>query len=154
MNYTEIESKSDCEIVYVHGAVASDLTKFLAPSVPWVWVIGHRPNRYVQWWDATVPLNAKHDDFTGSIRNMCFDLQLPTADFLSRAAEFDDHGLVLIQSDQQIPDTLTLDLIPESQQNAVLIQNGAKLRIYLPHAIETAQVQSFTKGYLATVVGT
>lgn len=68
--------------------------------------------------------------------------------------DFDDHGLLLIQSRHQMPDTLCLERINESQQNSVLMQNGATLRIYLPHAIETAQVQSFKKGYLSTIIVT
>ena len=153
MNCTEIEELPDCELVYVHGAIVSVLARFLDPSVPWVWILGHRPNRYVQWWKTSVPLNAISSVYTGSVRDLCLDLQLSTRDFMSRATEFDDHGLVLIQSHHQMPDTLCLEQIPESQQKNVLIQNGATMRIYLPHSIETAQVQSFTKGYLSTVIG-
>ncbi len=154
MNCTEIEEHPDCELVYVHGAVVSVLANFLDISVPWVWILGHRPNRYVHWWETTVPLNMCGKVFTGSVRDMCLDLQMLTSDFVSRSIDFDDHGLVLIQSHQQMPDTLCLERIPKPQQNSVLIQNGATLRIYLPHAIETAQVQSFKKGYLATIIGT
>lgn len=153
MNCTEIEGHSDCEIVYVHGAVASVLAKFLDASVPWVWILGHRPNRYLQWWETTVPLNVDGTVFTGSVRDICLDLQMLTSDFVSRSTDFDEHGFVLIQSRQQMPDTLCLERIPEPQQNSVLMQNGATLRIYLPHAIETAQVQSFKKGYLSTIIG-
>ena len=70
-----------------------------------------------------------------------------------RATEFDNHGLDLIQSRKPMPDTLSLSSVPEGQQNSVLRQNGATLRIYLPHAVETAQVRSFTRGYLASLVG-
>lgn len=154
MNHTEIQELSDCEIVYVHGAIVSVLAKFLDLSIPWVWVLGHRPNRCFQWWDTSIPLNLTGSTFNGSVRDICLDIQLPTCDFVSRATEFDDHGLVLIQSHQRMPDTLCLERIPDSQQNAVLIQNGATLRMYLPHAIETAQVQSFRKGYLASRIGT
>ena len=154
MNCTEIKELPDFELVYVHGAIVSVLAKFLDPLIPWVWILGHRPNRYIEWWKTTVPLNCSGSVFTGSVRGLCLDVQLPTHDFLIRATEFDEHGLVLIQSRQQMPDTLCLDRIPESQQRDVLIRNGATLRIYLPHAIETAQVQSFTKGYLSTVIGT
>ena len=101
-----------------------------------------------------MPLNTDGADFSGSVRRLCLDLQLPTHEFISRAAEFDDHGLVLIQSNYQMPDTLSLDTIPQTQQNAILMQNGATMRMYLPHAIETAQVQSFAKGYLETIIGT
>lgn len=154
MNSTEIEETTDSEIVYVHEAIVSVLAQLLDSSVPWVWILGHCPNRYVQWWDANISLNTSNSPFTGSVRDLSFDLQLPTRDFVSRATEFDDHGLVLIQSQQQMPDTLCLERISESQQNDVLIKNGAVMRIYLPHAIETAQVQSFVKGYLTTVIGT
>jgi hypothetical protein len=152
MHCSEIETRSDCEIVYVYGGVVSDLAMFLAPSVPWVWILGHRPNRYLEWWDTTVPLNTHGVSFDGSVRNLCLDLQLPTVDFLARATEFDKHGLELIQSNRPMPETLTLNTVPESQRKTVLIQNGATLKIFLPHAGETAQVQSFTKGYLATIV--
>ena len=152
MHCTDIESRPDCEIVYVHGAVASALARFLDPTVPWVWILGHCPNRYMQWWDTTIPLNTGGSSFTGSVRSLFLDLQLPTHEFISCAAEFDDHGLVLIQSKHQMPNTLSLDTIPQTQQNAILMQNGATLRMYLPHAIETAQVQSFAKLRLPTLM--
>lgn len=153
MNCTEIVNHPDCEVVYVHGAVVSLLAKFLDISVPWVWILCHRPNRYVNWWEATVPLDVGGTVFSGSVRNLCFDLQMSTSDFISRAGDFDDHSLVLLQSREPMPDSLCLERIPEPQQNSVLIQNGATLRIYLPHAVETAQVQSFRKGYLASIIG-
>lgn len=153
MNCTEIEDRHDCEIVYVHGATVSVLANLLDTSIPWVWILGHRPNRFVQWWETTVPLNTSEGLFTGSVRDMSFDFQMLTADFVSRSIDFNDYGLVLIQSRQQMPDTLCLERIPELQKNKVLMQNGAILRIFLPHAIETAQVQSFRKGYLTTIIG-
>lgn len=154
MECSEIESRPDCEIVYVYGAVASVLAKFLMPKVPWVWILGHYSNESIQWWNTTIPLNTHGSSLTASVRGLSFDLQMPTTDFMSRAEDFDNHGLILIQSRHQMPDTLLLDRIPENQQNAILMNNGAILRIYLPHAVETAQVQSFTKGHLATVIST
>ncbi|MDB5391757.1 MAG: hypothetical protein JWM11_7403 [Planctomycetaceae bacterium] len=153
MNCTEITELPDGEIVYVHGALVSALATLLDSSVPWVWILGHRPNMVVQWWNATVPLNVKGAVISGSVRDLRLDLQMPTQDFISCAEEFDDHGLVLIQSYRQMPDTLDLERIPDWHQKDVLIQNGATMRIYLPHAVETARVQCFTKGYLATVIG-
>jgi hypothetical protein len=153
MDYSEIEARQDCEIIYVHGAVVSNLAQFLDAAVPWVWILGHRPNRYVQWWNTAVAINTDGARLTGLVRNLCFDLQIPTQTFLAGAVDFDDHGIALIQSHRPMPDTLSLAAIPESQHNRVLRQNGATLSIYLPHAIETAQVQSFVKGYLATIVG-
>lgn len=153
MKYSEIEHREDSELVYVHGAIVSVLATLLEASVAWVWILGHRPNRYVQWWESRVPLNTTGSIFTGEVRDITLDLQMPTEEFVSRATEFDDHGLVLIQSRQRMPDTLCLERIPEHQQNEVLKENNATLRMYLPHATETAQVQSFRRGYLSTVIG-
>ncbi len=57
MNCTEIKELPDFELVYVHGAIVSVLAKFLDPLIPWVWILGHRPNQYIEWWKTTVPLN-------------------------------------------------------------------------------------------------
>lgn len=154
MKCSEIHERIDCEIVYVYGAVVSVLAHFLDESVPWVWILGHSPNQCVRWWKSAVPLNTDGAFFSGSVRGVSFDLQMPTRDFISRSIDFDDHGLVLIQSYQQMPDTLCLERIHEHQQNNILMQNGATLRIYLPHAIETAQVKCFKKGHLAAIIGT
>ena len=130
------------------------LSAFLDSSVPWIWIIGHRPNRFVEWWHCEVPLRTQGAGFTGLVRDLCFDLQLPTNEFLSRATEFDDHGLDLIKGFQQMPDTLCLERIADSEQHKVLMHNEATMRIYLPHAGETALVQSFTIGRLSSVIGT
>ena len=154
MKCSDIDVLPDYERIYVYGATVSSLVPVLDSAVPWVWILGHRPNRYSEWWQTTVPLNTNGTSFIGSVRNICLDIQMPTSDFIAQATDFDEHGLVLIQSRQQMPDTLCLERSRESDQRKVLVQNGATLRIYLPHAVETALVQSFNKGYLASVRGT
>lgn len=148
MNQTEIEQLSDYEHVYIHEATASKLAAWIDPSIPWIWILEHCPNPHAQWWQDEVPLHTNGTRFTGLVRGLCFDLQLPTNEFISRAEQFDDHGLNLVQSRRQMPDTLCFGRIPESKHHRVLIQNGATMKIYLPHAGETALVQSFRKGYL------
>lgn len=73
---------------------------------------------------------------------MEFDLQLPTARFLELLPEFEDHGIALLQMTRKVPDTFTLDRIPEDVANRVLVQNGLHLRFYLPHANECALLAS------------
>jgi hypothetical protein len=51
-----------------------------------------------------------------------------------------------------MPSTLDLSRIVDSQKVNVLRKDGAFHRIYLPHAVETAQVQCFEKGYLKTIL--
>ena len=138
------------DMLFVHGAVVSHLARFLHPEVPYVWVLGHMPNRLSQWWHANVPLNLQQN-ITAQVRLMSYDIQLSTRDFLSQAEYFDDSGLLLIQSNKSMPDSLHLFQIQESQQDMVIIQNGGFLRMYLPHAIETASVICYQSGYLAQV---
>jgi hypothetical protein len=52
-----------------------------------------------------------------------------------------------------MPNALDLSRIPEVQQDKVLIDNSAFLRIYLPHAVETACVVCYQAGYLVAAGG-
>ena len=151
MSTTKILESDGVETLYMHGATVSTLTPLLNPQVPWVWILGHVPNRYVDWWQTSLPINNVGSPVTAEFRLIGYDLLLPTSRFLELAVEFEDHGLVLIQSHQRMPSTLDLSRIPDNQLANVLRSNGAFLRMYLPHAVETAQVQCFEKGYLARV---
>jgi hypothetical protein len=147
----EIIEKDYMESLYIHNATVSDLARYLNPNVPWVWILGHLPNRIVEWWDTSIPINKQGASVKAKARSIIYDLMLETKEFLELVPEFEDHGLVLIQSHQRMPDTFDLSRIPENQQTKVLRDNGAFLRMYLPHAIETAQIQCFEKGYLKTI---
>jgi hypothetical protein len=132
--------------------VVSMLAGYLSREVPFVWVLGHMPNSYVQWWEATVPLN-RTESIRAQVRLLSYDIQLTTSEFLDRATSFDDHGLVLVQSHKPMPDTLDLARIPIEQQDDILIKNGAFLRIWLPHAVETASITCYRRGYLERIYG-
>ncbi len=136
------------DMLLVHESVVSELARLLHPEVPYVWLLGHMPNRTGQWWQADVPLTLQQN-ITAQVRWVSYDMQLPTQDFLSKAECFDDYGLVFIQANKPMPDTLHLSRIPESQRDSVVIQNGGFLYIYLPHALETASVVCYQPGYLA-----
>lgn len=139
------------ETLFVHEATVSTLTPFLNPEIAWIWVLGHMPNPVFEWWQATLPIDKSGKTIAAEFRMVGYDLLLPTWQFIENAADFEDHGLVLIQSRQRMPKTMDLSRIPDGQQSKVLRSNGAFLRIYLPHAVETAEVQCFEKGYLAKV---
>lgn len=143
-------SHSGHDRIFVPSAIASKLALFLNKEVEYVWVLGHMPNRYAQWWETTVPLN-RAESIRTQVRLLAYDLQLSTSEFLDRVNSFDDHGLALIQSHKPMPDTLHLSRIPENQQDNILIKNGAFLRLWLPHAFETACVTCYEPGYLATI---
>jgi len=111
-------------------------------SVPHVWIRRHQPNRYLQWWRAQVPLSSASAIHDVEVRSLEFDLHLPATRFLQLLPEFQDHGMAFFQMSRPVPDTLSLDRIPEDAIDRVLIQNGLHLAYYLPHALETAQFRS------------
>jgi hypothetical protein len=88
-------------------------------------------------------LNAEETRIKAQIRNLVFDLNLETEKFLSRISGFDDHGLMLLQSIKPMPASLFRSEMPNEIQDKILVQNGVTLKIYLPHAIETAVIVSY-----------
>jgi hypothetical protein len=137
------------DLLVVHGAVTQDFAPFLDPTIPFVWLLGHTPNPAGEWWQTDVPLN--HQRFRANVQVRClsYDLMINTTDFLRDIEQYNDSGLLLIQAQRPMPLSLFLDRIPADQQNRVLINNGATLKIYLPHAVETATIVSFRPGFLA-----
>ena len=77
---------------------------------------------------------------------MVYDLNLETGVFLERIQEFDDHGILLFQSNKPMPEFLYFSELPEHVKTKILIQNGVTLEIYLPHACETASIVSYPPG--------
>jgi len=152
MNKMEIIDKDGLDILYIHGATVSDLARYLNPNIPWVWILGHLPNPIVEWWNTSIPINKHGASVQAKVRSVIYDLMFETKQFLEMVPELNEHGLVLIQSHQRMPDTLDLSRIPDNQQAKVLRRNGAFLRMYLPHSVETAQIQCFEKGYLKAII--
>ncbi len=148
----KIIEKSDFEMVYIHEATVSSLAPYLNTKIPWIWILGHRPNRIVEWWESSLPINRQGSHLKAKFRSINFDIMLETKRFLKLIPEFNDHGIVLIQSRHQMPKTLDLSSIPDNQQAKVLHSNGAFLRMSLPHAYETLQIQCFEKGYLRSIL--
>jgi hypothetical protein len=140
------------DMLFVQGATVTALAKLLNPSVPYVWILGHMPNTCVEWWHTNVPLN-DNDRISVQVRTLIYDMQLPTTEFLKNASAFESFGIDLIQAHKPMPDTLDLSRIAEELQDAVLVKNGAFLRLWLPHSVETACVVCYEPGYLASAHG-
>ncbi|WP_255991004.1 hypothetical protein [Chitinolyticbacter albus] len=148
----EILERDGVETLYVHGATVSELVGFLNPQVPWVWILGHMPNTRFEWWETTQPINRSGTPITAEFRLVSYDLLLPTSRFLDLSPTFEGHGISLIQSNKRMANALDIARLPEDKLVKILRSNGAFLRIELPHAVETSQVQCFEKGYLASVI--
>ena len=146
----ECESPS-IETLAVHRATVTMLARYLAADIPWVWVLGHVPDS-IEWWTTKVPLTRSRS-LDCQVRGLVYDFQVPTAVFLNCAADLSQHGIHLVQSQQQMPTTLDLGRLSGENRRRVLKANGALLTIDLPHAGETAVVASFVPGYLARFSG-
>ncbi|MDH5446832.1 MAG: hypothetical protein OEY52_14880 [Gammaproteobacteria bacterium] len=146
------KDKEGYESIVIDNAKVSDLVKYLDPNTPYIWLFGHMPNPRVEWWKTQVPLN-KTEFIEAEVRNIEFDCQLTTNEFIKKADQFNDFGLNLVQSTKPMPNNLDIYKIPENTQCTVLIKNGATLRVWLPHSVETAVVTSFKEGYLSEICG-
>lgn len=153
MNCTDVEIRDGVEVVYVHGATVSLLSPFLNPNVPWVWILGHTPCG-VDWQEHVLPLNENDDQLRASYRLLSYDLMLETARFLEIAPKLEAYGLDLIQSYKKMPcnfpDAFYLRRCSLGQRRQILLENSVFLEVFLPHAVETAQVLCLEPGYLAT----
>lgn len=140
------KNRSGYEATYVHGATVTDLSRFLNPDVPFVWILGHMPHPIIEWWQASVPLNLSHQ-VKAKIRLLSYDIQMSTEAFLGIQDQFLE-GIDLVQATREMPNSLNLSRVPEEQQDTVIFKNGGFLRISLPHAVETAYVVCYRPGYL------
>lgn len=138
--------------IYFEPCTVEVLKKILQPNAEYVWIFGHTPNRYVQWWNTKLPLSKSGKYYEVSARNISYDLDMKRTDFLKNISEFEDHGIALIQSTKTMPDTLIPSYLNENNENSVLKQNGMILRFYLPHAYETAQLITIDEDTMNKVI--
>jgi hypothetical protein len=63
---------------------AEVLRHLLDPEVPFVWVVGHNPHKYIEWWGCHLPLSKSGVASPLEVRGLHFDRFLPTSEFLTR----------------------------------------------------------------------
>ena len=142
--------KQGFETAVIHGALVSSFKPILKDSVPWIWILNHRPTASVSWWNTTVHINQKHT-CKADVRCLCYDIQFSTTEFIDIINEFDHEGIYLFQSQRRLPVSLfPLDL-PENKRHSILKDNGVFLSMYLPHACETSVITCYEQGYLQTI---
>ncbi|HUY91221.1 MAG TPA: hypothetical protein VMV10_20960 [Pirellulales bacterium] len=141
-SYLQISERKGMFSFMLRSCTSGILAHILDPVVPFVWIRGHTPMRYIQWWSTQTRLSERGALHDVEVRSMEFDLQLRTVRFLELLPEFEDHGLLLFQMTRRVPDTLTLYGVSDDAADRVLLQNGLHLKFYLPHAVECAQLAS------------
>jgi hypothetical protein len=129
---------------------AEILRHLLDPEVPFIWVVGHYPNRYLEWWECRLPLSRSSEPLLLDVRGLRFDLLLPASDFFERLSEFD--SLVLHQMRHRVPNTLSLDGLENHNRVRVLIENGLFASFYLPHAMECGSFATVERSTMEKVL--
>jgi hypothetical protein len=82
------------------------------------------------------------------VRDLEFDIQLSTNEFLQLEPEFRHGGILLIQLDRPVPDTLSPGRGSDAAWYRILRENGFRLEFQLPHPGEYASVVSPDRGVL------
>lgn len=100
------------------------LAGVLHPTVPFVWIRCHSPQRSLRWWNTPNRLSDVGALQDVEVRQLRFDPQLNTARFLELLPEFADYEMDPLQMARRVPDTLTLDRIAEQAVNRTLIQSN------------------------------
>jgi hypothetical protein len=93
--------------IMLRPCTAEILRHLLDPDIPYVWVVGHDPYRYLEWWTCSLPLRKSGSTLGLEVRGLRFDLLMSTSAFLSRLSEFD--GLSLFQMRRKVPNTLAIN---------------------------------------------
>ena len=136
--------------IMLRPCTAEVLRHLFDPEVPFVWVVGHSPHNYVEWWTCHLPLSTPGVASALEVRGLRFDLLLPTSVFLARLADFD--GVVAYQMKRWIPNTLTLEGLEGRSRDRVLVQNGLAESFYLPHAMECASFTTVERAAMEKVL--
>ena len=131
--------------VALRPCTAQVLATFLPRSGATVWIRGHRPESIIRWWSATLPLSRRGTAYSGLVRDLEFDLQLPVEQFLKALPEFDENGLDLYLMARPVPDTLTLRGVEPEAAQRIIIANGMIAHFDLPHAGEVAVLSAPSK---------
>ncbi|RZL36467.1 MAG: hypothetical protein EOO96_06930 [Pedobacter sp.] len=83
------------------------------------------PNLAIEWWATDIKMKNGELFKDLKVRNMEFDI---TTDLngLNKLIELNTHQLRIYQFDKPIPDTLSLEHLPENNRDKILAQNGLK----------------------------
>jgi len=125
----------------------------LDAEVPFVWIVGHWPGTHIHWWEAELPLSETTPNRRLRVRDLEFDIEMSTADFLASEPEFRHGGIILRQLVRPVPNTLSVRRLPGATGFRVLRDNGLHLEFHLPHPGEHASVISPHRSALESLLG-
>jgi hypothetical protein len=143
--------RADYFFVMLDTCDCSVLRHLLHPEADFIWIHSHTPDPSLGWWEADVPVSPRDILEGARIRAMEYDLLIDRATFLKELDRFLPHGINLTQLTRPVPESLWIPSLPKGREEAVLIENGMKVRFYLPHAGEIAQFSATDRDHIEAV---
>ena len=137
--------------IMLRPCTAEILLHLLDPDVAFVWVIAHHPNRVLEWWACDVPFSKQGRTHSVEVRQLSYDLLMPTHELLARVSEFD--GIALHQMRHRVPSTLVSERLDDENRVRILVQNGLVATFYLPHAMECASFATVERATIEKALG-
>jgi hypothetical protein len=147
MNYIKTNSFGLFTIAIVDSG-ALDLAYLLDPEVPIVNLSRFAPNGSSGWWSASVPLSKSGPSIARRIRDLSFDLEMSTSEFLANLNVFAPHGLNLLHLRKSLALSGVVERtreLPGEKLTKILLDGGMEARFTLPHAGEVAVYASRTR---------
>lgn len=134
-----MNTKGDISSLYLSDSSTSDLSYLLNPAVRFVWIVDHMPVEMQSWHQSTVQVNEFDTLQNVKVRGNVFELLLETGKLLEMLPSFYEHGICMLQMENEVPGTLLyrdMGDIPD-----YLFKNGFYSRFYLPHKNEVGKFE-------------
>jgi hypothetical protein len=83
------------------------------------------PNQTIEWWKTDIKMKNNETYEKLKVRNMEFDI-LTDLNELKKILELNTNQLRIYQFDKPVPNTLSLEYLPQNNREQILQQNGLK----------------------------
>lgn len=129
------------------------LKEVINRSLEYVWIVNHSPSKYVDQW-INCRTQIKKDGLIRDllVREMRYDIQMSTYDFVGLCEEFSDVGLIMFQLIHPVPPTLFYYKITENKRKRILQENGVKLGVEFCDPDDIGVIWSTDKDYIETLL--
>ncbi len=140
-----VNADGSCSIM-LRPCPTATVAELLDPSVPFVWVVGHSPHRVLEWWELDIPVARGERPRRLRVRSLWCELLLDTPEFAEVAEQFD--GVTVYQMARPVPDSLTVERLPEDRLYAILRQVGLSAHFHQPHSMEVAMYRTWDRAWM------
>ncbi|MDP2385247.1 MAG: hypothetical protein Q8M29_02640 [Bacteroidota bacterium] len=122
-----------------------EIWELIDKSINHVFIHKFDPHEVISWWDCSLKNDHGLSLENTSVRNMSFDLQT-NLEGLKKILALNTRYLNIYQFKTPVPDTLTIEHLPENSKDKILAQNGLEHVIFIE--FEFATIKSSNSEYL------